>query len=155
MSVLKSVLVPYEKYQRLINKSEDSQAGTGLATDTILSGIPKNYNNKVKAILTYIDNDSAKLLRWNDKGELLYEGHVIPGSHVADLLKDSQREHKRLSLPGVVEFYEGLKRLNVPRSLIGNVDRRTKYLSGHIGLPPGIPDKIVRRKARTTLMKGG
>ncbi len=26
MSVLKSVLVPYEKYQRLINKSEDSQA---------------------------------------------------------------------------------------------------------------------------------
>jgi hypothetical protein len=76
--------------------------------------------------------DPRKILSWNDRGELKYRGETLSGSHVTDLLKDSQYAYKNLTPLGKNEFYEGLRELNVPQSLIGNEQRRG-------GRPPGIP----------------
>ncbi|OOZ11691.1 hypothetical protein BOW27_12040, partial [Solemya velum gill symbiont] len=100
---------------------------------------------KVKAILIHVLNDPKHTLLWNSRGELLYEGKEIEGSNIVDLLKDSQREYGHGSPNGLTEFYRGLKEINIPRSLIGNAQRLNTYLDGHMGLPPGIPQRVVTK----------
>ncbi|WP_230210097.1 hypothetical protein, partial [Solemya velum gill symbiont] len=57
------------------------------------------------------------------------------------LLKDSQREYGYGSPKGLEGFYRGLREINVPRSLIGNTERLKTHPDGHLGLPPGIPER--------------
>jgi hypothetical protein len=144
-AVQKTVLVPYDKYKRCFDErnpqedrvgttleNDDAQVGKGLSTDIVMSAIPRPYRQRVNAILLHIEKDPGKVLSWNDRGELRYRGETIPGSHVTDLLKDSQYAYRNLTPLGRKEFYEGLRELNVPQSLIGNERRRGDR-------PPGIP----------------
>ncbi|WP_218669522.1 hypothetical protein, partial [Solemya velum gill symbiont] len=163
--IQKSVLIPYEKYMRCVEEnrktdgpiesrerdlsespevhglSEPQVGSGGLSMDMLLSMIPKHYTYKVKTILIHVLNDPKHTLLWNGRGELLYEGKEIEGSNIVDLLKDSQREYGHGSPNGLTEFYRGLKEINIPRSLIGNAQRLNTYLDGHMGLPPGIPQR--------------
>ena len=138
----KSILVPYERYQRLqqqqSEQSEQQQPEKvaeiiknqeGLSSDHILEALPKRYKYKAGAILTHMQRDPS--MSWNDKGELIYHGKVIPNSHIVDLLKDSQYQHKGRQLSGQSEFYKGLKESHLPATLMRVVDIK----------PPGIPAK--------------
>ena len=88
-----------------------------LDTEVILSSIPKHYKYKIKAILAHIQHDPRNILGWDDKGQLLYHGKVISGSHISDLLKSTQRAFKSFVPLGEKEFYQGLKDIHVPTSL--------------------------------------
>ena len=62
--------------------------------------------------------DPKYTLNWNNVGELVYKGSTITGSHIIDLLKDSQYQHKGHRLKGTVEFYRGTKKhIYLPPSL--------------------------------------
>ena len=144
--VQKTVLIPYEKYLRFLEKiPTEVQEGKGVSTELLLSAIPKPYVHKVNAILSHMTHDPKHVLGWNERGELEYRNRIIEGSHILDLLKDTQREYGRGPPKGHTEFYEGLKDINIPRSLIGNEKRRLVFLDNTIGLPPGIPDHKRRR----------
>lgn len=175
MSIRKSVLISLEKYNRLLDKSKDEsvektpqilhqveeeeQTGRGSDNDTgnskWLFGIPTTYKRNVTAILDHL-RDHKDVLSWNDRGEIVYKGRVIPGSNLSDLLKDSQRQYKTLDPYGDREFYRGWAELNIPEGLLGNDERKkeVRYYKNHPGdryipPPPGVHRKASAiKKAR-------
>ena len=89
-----------------------------LDVEVILSAIPKNYKNRARALMNHIAADPQQRIQWNERGELIYHGKVISGSHITDLLKNSQRQYRHLQPVGYQEFQDGLKELNVPIGLM-------------------------------------
>ena len=158
----KSILIPYEKYQRLIKQKQPEQTverkeihiedteqmgGVGLPSDHILDSMPKRYKFKVGSIVSHILRDPQNTLSWNEAGELLYHGTLIPGSHIIDLLKDTQYQHKGYQLKGITEFYKGLQEIHVPTTLIRvltNVSIKPVRIPS-VKRPPGIPQKKFKK----------
>lgn len=122
----KMMLVPLEMYQPLPTKQvEENQSlptnqedENGLGMDNILSGIPKNMRMRAQALLKQISADPEQRLQWNERGELVYHGKVIPGSQITDLLRDFQQQYKHGMSVGLREFRDGLKELNIPIALM-------------------------------------
>jgi hypothetical protein len=113
---------------------EEIQIGQGLHMDIIMAAIPRHYRHRVKAILLYTMKDPRYIIGWNDRGELDYHDKTIQGSHIIDLIKDSQYAYKNLVPLGIEEFYKGLREMNIPQSLINNDQRRDINIR-----PLGIP----------------
>lgn len=152
----KSVLLPYERYELLIkgnqavashdmlNTSVDSPPSiehkepikNKLGLDKVLSYLPKRNISKARALLNSIEHNGR--LEWNENGELLVSGKVIPKTHIADLIHDALNCTKHEPV-GCLEFYKNLD--NVPRSLITNPRRKALIGGGFVPSlpPPGIP----------------
>ncbi len=142
----KSVLLPYEKYLRLLEGkstkvqkeevrelqpeeiSTEVNREDGLTIEEILDTVPQRYRKRIESILNYISRDPRHTLNWNVKGELIYKDTAVSDSRITDLLKDSQYEHKVYTPVGYIEFYKGLKEINLPISLIGNPTRRCQSM---------------------------
>jgi len=118
MMAHKMMLVPVERNGGLATPSPEDGKDYRLDTEVILSAIPKNYKTRAQALLNHITADPQHRLRWNQQGELIYRGQVIPGSHITDLLKNSQRQYRHSQPVGVREFQDGLKELNIPVGLM-------------------------------------
>ena len=104
----------------VVNQMPDEQIGgnhSPLDPSTMMDKIPERYKYHTAAILNYILHDKRKILAWNMKGQLIYEGVAVPGSNMIDLLVDSQNQYKNKDLPGNVQFNDGLMRLDVPTQL--------------------------------------
>jgi hypothetical protein len=66
-----------------------------------MSAIARPYRYRVKAIMLHIMKDRRYILGWNDSGELEYPYKTIQGSHMIDLLMDSQHAYKHLVPLGI------------------------------------------------------
>ena len=156
--VQKSVLVPWEKYQRLIKQipsnkdpttkmhppmvQEEPEDDDALSVDRVIEAVPKNVQNRVCALLSHVTNDGR--LTWNRQGEICYEGQTIPGSHITDLVKDSQYKYKHFNPTGYHIFYTALKDMNIPKGLIGHRERVD--ISQAKKTPPGITEPQAKKK---------
>ena len=109
------VLVPMEEYQ--VDHGQKSENAAALDRQVILSAIPKNYRNRATSLLNHIDADPQQRLQWNGRGELIYKSRTIHGSHITDLIKNSQRPYVQQPV-GEEEFRKGLKELNIPVGLL-------------------------------------
>ena len=98
--------------------SSAPQGNERLDAEVILSAIAKNYRNRARALMNHITADPQQRLQWNDRGELIYHGKVIPGSHITDLLKNSQIQYRHSQPVGYKLFRDGLKELNIPVGLL-------------------------------------
>jgi hypothetical protein len=162
----KSVLLPYEKYIRLlagaekaiqkevvrepeVQSEEIDPSVDGLTVDAISDTVPQRYRKRIESILNYITRDPRRTLHWNEKGQLIYKDSTVSDSHITDLLKDSQFEHKGYAPVGYVEFYKGLKEINLPVTLIGNSTRRREF----VHRPPGIPAAEKKKKKKKATLK--
>lgn len=58
---------------------------------------------------------------WNEKGEIIIDGHTIEGSHIIELMKDCLSKFIKGNPLGYEEFYCNL--CDIPLSLISNVKR--------------------------------
>ena len=158
--IQKSILMPWEKYQRLMkqmgSQTEHPSSTTTtplaieeapndtLSVDTVLQAIPKNARQRARALLSHIVDDGR--LTWNRKGEISYLGQLVPGSHITDLVKDSQYHYKHFNPIGYELFYNALKDMNMPQGLIGHRERlkiipseqSLQETSGQSPSPPGI-----------------
>ena len=161
----KSILLPYDKYERLIKQTrqpEQSQqqqqremviteevvqdGGGRLQSEHILDSIPQRYKYKTGAILAHIMRDPENTLNWNDVGELIYKGSAISGSHITDLLKDTQYKHKGHLLKGTVEFHKGLQEIHLPTTLTRVLSTETIQLPKKKSIrPPGIPNTKLKK----------
>ena len=103
-SVRKMVLVPFR---------EGLKESRGLEVDLIISAMPKSLKRKAEALLRYIEKEVS----WNDKGELVYRGETLSGSHITNLLRYTLQEYSEASPPHYEAFLEILKRANVPKSV--------------------------------------
>lgn len=102
----------------LVPAEGPSEQSNGLDVEVILSAIPKNFRTRARALMNHIVADPQQRIHWNAQGELIYHGEVIPGSHITDLLKNSQRQYKHSMPVGQEEFQDGLKELNIPIGLV-------------------------------------
>ena len=78
-SVQKSILLPWDKYQRLIKQrcldvNESSKTGihplgcVSLSHKDIIASLPSRYAARAETILNYIVRDPKTIMSWNNKG---------------------------------------------------------------------------------------
>ena len=87
----------------------------------VLSTIPKTMRRKAENLLERVKRQSN--LGWNERGELLFNGEVIQGTNIVDLVNDMVRQRKSFQPHGWREFARALRQDNVPQDLIGNKER--------------------------------
>ena len=162
----KSVLLPYDRYQRLLSGMLENEASMSTsdqkhspqhgsedathvtekaiannpehhrASVTLTQHFPRSMQNRLRNLLTYIQPH----LSWNDKGEVTIEEKRIPGSNIVDLIKVHLKDYKNFQPVGKEAFGNLLLELNVPVSLLAPSARQQSG-SGNFPPPPGIPLK--------------
>ena len=84
----------------------------------IIDSVPKIMRKKARRLLDKIRTGSG--VEWNDRGQLLINNTVVPGSNVVDLVNDVLRKRRHFERVGWQPFVRGLGEMNVPMDLVGN-----------------------------------
>ena len=88
----------------------------------IVDTLPVSFAGKADRLVRKMKQGGV--LGWNARGNLTFRGEIIPNTNVVDLVSDVVRKRKNAPGPeGWELFAEGMNETNVPRELIGNVDR--------------------------------
>ena len=147
------VLIPEERLLRYEERdkqrtehSDDIMYGGGeeeetdsLSVEMIVRGIPKTMKSRAEALLAHL-KERGDVITWDDMGQVLLDGVLIPKSNISDLVSDAMRSRKHFNPVGVREFYNVLNKINVPKDLVRNerrwdetgkknVDEKTKELT--------------------------
>ena len=147
------VLIPEERLLRYeerdkqrVEHRDDIMYGGGeeeeedsLLVEMIVRGIPKTMKSRAEALLEYL-KERGDVITWDDMGQVLLDGVLIPKSNISDLVSDAMRSRKHFNPVGVREFYNVLNKINVPKDLVRNerrwdetgkknVDEKTKELT--------------------------
>ena len=90
------------------------------------SVFPKTYRHKAMNLVKFIEENTQ--LKWDERGQILDKGVVVPGSHIVDLVDDITRTKStklgHISPPtGLNIFIREIMESNTPRALIGNIAR--------------------------------
>ena len=147
------VLIPEERLLRYEERDkqrgeQDIMHGGGekeeeetdsLSVEMIVRGIPKTMKSRAEALLAHL-KEREDVITWDDMGQVLVDGVLIPKSNISDLVSDAMRSRKHFNPIGVREFYNVLNKINVPKDLVRNerrwdeagkkenVDEKTKEL---------------------------
>ena len=147
------VLIPEERLLRYEERDkqrgeQDIMYGGGekeeeetdsLSVEMIVRGIPKTMKSRAEALLAHL-KEREDVITWDDMGQVLVDGVLIPKSNISDLVSDAMRSRKHFNPIGVREFYNVLNKINVPKDLVRNerrwdeagkkenVDEKTKEL---------------------------
>ena len=145
------VLIPEERLLRYEERDkqrgeQDIMYGGGekeetdsLSVEMIVRGIPKTMKSRAEALLAHL-KERGDVITWDDMGQVLVDGVLIPKSNISDLVSDAMRSRKHFNPIGVREFYNVLSKINVPKDLVRNerrwnetgkkenVDEKTKEL---------------------------
>ena len=87
----------------------------------VLESVPKTMKQKAQRLMQQLQNHPD--LKWNERGELVFNDQVIRHSNIVDLVHDVIRKRKHSEPLGWKTFSKALNDLNVPRDLIGNPER--------------------------------
>jgi len=123
----KMVLIPKDKYDRLVNKemgpTPNTPCHTRLNEDIILTFLNPRHKTRGQALLNHL----SEVMDWNDKGEIIYQNNCVAGSHIADLLKACLHHYKDYeNFEGMNTFCSILKDSNIPLTAISNAELRHK-----------------------------
>lgn len=159
----KMVLIPYDRYQRLLASKEPKSVSTmdeeptivdqnalpdvseqrteSEKIDKVVSYFPKGLRTRARSLLSYI----VPRVTWNEKGEVVVDGNIIVNSNIVDLVKVQLNDYKHFRPTGLDIFTDIIKDSNVPLSLLAS-SQRVQTLPP----PPGSPVKRekVQRKAQ-------
>ena len=83
--------------------------------------VPKALKRKAEALIHRLKKDPT--ISWNERGELIYQGRIVPGTNMTDLINDALRPRKTFEPHGWQEFARALRHGNVPQDLIGHRKR--------------------------------
>ena len=121
-------------------EKEEEEETDSLSVEMIVRGIPKTMKSRAEALLAHL-KERGDVITWDDMGQVLVDGVLIPKSNISDLVSDAMRSRKHFNPIGVREFYNVLSKINVPKDLVRNerrwdeagkkenVDEKTKELS--------------------------
>ena len=93
---------------------------SGVVRDVIAS-VGKVYRNKAERLIQRLKLNPR--VKWNELGELEYDGRVINQSNLTDLVKDVLRKSKAPAPTGWDVFADALRQVNVAQDLVGNPKR--------------------------------
>ena len=102
-------------------EEEEPQEDT-LSVEMIVRGIPKTMKTRAEALLAHLI-ERGDVITWDDMGQVLVDGVLIPKSNISDLVSDAMRSRKHFNPVGVREFYNVLNKINVPKDLVRNERR--------------------------------
>ena len=150
-------LLRYEKRDKQMNEntrndlSEGIMYGGGedpketredsLSTEMIVRGIPKTMKTRAEALLAHL-KEKEDVITWDDMGQVLLKGVLIPKSNITDLVSDAMRSRKHFNPVGVREFYNVLNEINVPKDLVRNERRWEKDSSPEKSTPEKIQEEL-------------
>ena len=101
--------------------SEETQEDS-LSVEMIVRGIPKTMKTRAEALLAHL-KEREDVITWDDMGQVLLNGVLIPKSNISDLVSDAMRPCKHFNPVGVREFYNVLNKINIPKDLVRNERR--------------------------------
>ena len=107
----------------------------------VVTTLPKGLQEKGRQLVSHL-----KTIKWNDRGELLHEGVVVPGSNMVDLVHDLLRNRKTSEPAGWQQFASQMHAANIPMELVGNVTRR-QHIQKRTRMPTPTPKP---KKSRRT-----
>ena len=127
------VLIPEERllrYEERDKQRPEIMYGGGveepqedvLSVEMIVRGIPKTMKTRAEALLAHL-KERGDVITWDDMGQVLVDGVLIPKSNISDLVSDAMRSRKHFNPVGVREFYNVLNKINVPKDLVRNEKR--------------------------------
>lgn len=125
--------------QASINESVQNSSVTEMDAQIIIDHLPQKVQSGAMKIMGIIKK-APEILRWNEKGNIIYKGQQIEGSNISDLLNDVLVRRKSFTPQGQASFLDALNDMNVPESLLSNTDRRAdlrkvKYVNYAIPSP--------------------
>ena len=120
-------------------EEEEEEETDSLSVEMIVRGIPKTMKSRAEALLAHL-KERGDVITWDDMGQVLVDGVLIPKSNISDLVSDAMRSRKNFNPVGVREFYNVLNKINVPKDLVRNekrwgetgkksIDEKTKELT--------------------------
>ena len=101
---------------------EEEPQEDALSVEMIVRGIPKTMKTRAEALLAHL-KERGDVITWDDMGQVLLDGVLIPKSNISDLVSDAMRSRKHFNPVGVREFYNVLNKINVPKDLVRNERR--------------------------------
>lgn len=119
------ILIPKSKYQSLFDvKTKSKTEVTDNNMDHAIElALPKNRKEKGLNLYGYLKRQDKSVLDWTQNGNIIYNGQIIPHSHIADLIRDAVVNTK-YSPVGFKEFYQALNTFHTPRRLNTNPLRK-------------------------------
>ena len=103
-------------------EEEEEPQEDSLSVEMIVRGIPKTMKTRAEALLAHL-KERGDVITWDDMGQVLVDGVLIPKSNISDLVSDAMRSRKHFNPVGVREFYNVLNKINVPKDLARNERR--------------------------------
>ena len=101
---------------------EEEPQEDSLSVEMIVRGILKTMKTRAEALLAHL-KERGDVITWDDMGQVLVDGVLIPKSNISDLVSDAMRSRKHFNPVGVREFYNVLNKINVPKDLVRNERR--------------------------------
>ena len=103
-------------------EEEEEPSIESLSDEMIVRGIPKNMKTRAQALLARL-KEREDAITWDDRGQVILKGTLIPKSNISDLISDAMRSRKHFNPVGVQKFYDVLYEINVPKDLVRNEKR--------------------------------
>ena len=111
-----------QKPEIMYGGGEEEPQEDALSVEMIVRGIPKTMKTRAEALLAHL-KERGDVITWDDMGQVLVDGVLIPKSNISDLVSDAMRSRKHFNPVGVREFYYVLNKINVPKDLVRNERR--------------------------------
>lgn len=124
------------QFRSLQSDSEEKGEDNEFLRDTLRTTLPKTYQKAGDLIFDYLQNRTPP--PWNSRGELIYDGKVVDGSHIIELIHDRVRTRRSAGklIAGRKEFEQILKEINFPTNI---THLSTKPQEKFTFFPPHIP----------------
>ena len=114
-----------------------------------LTGISMRYRNKARMLIKHVEENPD--LAWNEKGEILYKGNLVPNSNIIDLVHTAVKPG--VSVPtGAPEFTRALREHNIPKTALSS---NAMFREVAVEVPPVrrksmLPKPIFKARQRAT-----
>ena len=74
-------------------EEEEEPQEDSLSVEMIVRGIPKTMKTRAEALLAHL-KERGDVITWDDMGQVLVDGVLIPKSNISDLVSDAMRSRK-------------------------------------------------------------
>ena len=110
--------------QTMTSESDSATPSQQLnATDKqIIDSVPKTMQNRAKLLVQKL-KDHSDVISWNDNGQLVLEGSIVPNSNIVDLVNDVMQKRKGFNPEHSNTFAKALAKINVLEDYLRNPDR--------------------------------
>ena len=89
----------------------------------VVESMPPYIRQRATSLLNRL-KARPEVITWDKTGQVKIEGEAIPNSNISDLVSDAIRSRKDFNPTGAKELFQALSKLNVPKDLVRNQNRR-------------------------------